>query len=275
MTRGMVFLALVAALALPVAALAQDVGAVASAAGQAELGRDGAWSPAEAGMGVRLGDQLKTGNGQLKVVFQDESVLNLAENTVITVDDQVFQPQEGTFKSLMKLMRGKVRATVGSYYQQSGANYEVETPTAVAGVRGTTFLVSYDEADEVTQVVGIHGRVHVRGLDERIGEGVYVTAHEATEVGAGEPATRPQRLDEDIFHQRLEGVELLGLPGTSRLAGTLALQSGETVPAPDRAPIATSRKTANDFDDLRDPSDVTGQPLGVVSTTRGRLGVPF
>jgi len=65
-------------------------------------------------------------------------------------------------RSLMKLLRGKVRATVGSYYQKTGTQYEVETPTAVAGVRGTTLwgdtqravICSLDGTVVVTSVSG-------------------------------------------------------------------------------------------------------------------------
>lgn len=263
-------------LASPLAALADDVGAVASFTGQAEIGRDGQWRTPETGMPVRLGDQLRTADGRLRVVFQDDSVLNLGENTTLTVDDQVFQPQQGTFKSLMKLVRGKVRATVGSYYQQTGAAYEVETPTAVAGVRGTTFVVSYDEADETTEVLGVHGRVFVRGLNERIGEGVYITAHESTAVGVDGHPLQPQRLDEELFHQRLEGLEVIGHRGMSGLLlGAATLQTGTSVAPPDRAPVGGGKHSVTDYADLRDPSNVAGQPLGVVQATRGSLGVPF
>lgn len=276
MKRASSLLALLLLLASPLAALADDVGSVASFTGQAEVGREGQWLPAETGMPVRLGDQLRTTDGRLKVVFQDDSVLNLGENTTITVDDQVFQPQQGTFKSLMKLIRGKVRATVGSYYQQTGAAYEVETPTAVAGVRGTTFVVSYDEADELTQVLGVHGKVNVRGLNERLGEGVFITAHETTAVGIDGHPLKPQRLDEEMYHQRLEGLEVISHRGMGGLLVSGAtLQTGSSVAPPDRAPTDTGKHSVTDYVDLRDPSDVAGQPLPVVQATRGSLGVPF
>ena len=274
MKRASGLFALLLLLASPLAALAEDVGAVASFTGQADIGRDGQWIPAETGMTVRLGDQLRTADGRLRVVFQDDSVLNLAENTTITVDDQVFQPQQSTFKSLMKLIRGKVRATVGPYYQQTGAAYEVETPTAVAGVRGTTFVVSYDEDDDKTQVIGVRGKVHVRGLKERVGEGVFITSHETTSVGADGRALKPQRLDEELYHQRIEGLEVIGRRGLGAVLTGSAVQTGTSVAPPDRAP-GTTKHSVKEYVDLRDPSDVAGQPLPVVQATRGSLGVPF
>ena len=275
MTRVPALLVLALGLTLPAGALAQDVGTVASVAGQAEVGRGGNWGTAAPGMGVQLGDQLQTKDGRMRVVFQDDSVLNLAENTTITVDDQIFQPEQGTFKSLMKLMRGKVRATVGSVYQQTGSAYEIETPTAVAGVRGTTFLVSFDADSDVTEVLGIRGRVHVRGLAERLGDGVFVTAHEITAVDSGAAASKPERLDEQMFRDRVEGLEILGLRGAGDLMAGIAVQTGAAVAAPDRAPLTAASKVTSTIDGLRDASDVTGQPIPVVQATRGSLGVPF
>lgn len=275
MKRSFAIMALALLLGAPLAARAEDVGSVASLNGKAEIGRDGQWIPAETGMPVQLGDQLRTADGRLKVVFQDDSVLNLGENTTLTIDDQVFQPQQGTFKSLMKLIRGKVRATVGSYYQQTGAAYEVETPTAVAGVRGTTFIVSYDEADETTEVLGIRGRVHVRGLNERLGQGVFVSARESTAVGANGRATPPERLNEEMLHQRLEGLEVISRRGMGGLLTGAAVQTGAAVAVSEHAPSTTKRTSI--ADELHDPGigDVLGQPVGTVQATRGSLGVPF
>lgn len=257
--------------AAPGAALAA-VGTVASVEGAADIGRAGAYSPASTGMAIELGDELRTVEGRMRVIFQDDSVLNLAENTRVVVDEQVFAPEEGTFGSALSLLQGKVRAAVSAYYQQSGASFEVETPTAVAGVRGTTFVVSYDEAAEITEVLGIRGRVHVRNLDERLGEGVYVTAQEATTVAPGEAPAEPSRLDEGLFRDQLNSMDVLGRVEIGSIGG-LALQAGGSVAVADRAPQAGTQTSG--LNDLRDASDVAGQPLPVVQDTRGRLGVPF
>jgi hypothetical protein len=53
----------------------------------------------------------------------------------------------------------------------------------------------------------------------------------------------------------------------------MAVQSGASVAAPDRAPLGASTLTG--VDDPRDASDVVGQPIPVIESDRGRLGVPF
>lgn len=257
----------------PLTALAAAVGNVASIEGEAEVGRDGVFAAAEIGTEVALGDELRTGDGRLRVVFRDDSVLNLAEDTRVVIDEQVFDPDQGQYNSVMRLLRGKVRAAVSHYYGEAGAEYEVETPTAVAGVRGTTFAISYDEVERLTEVVGIRGRVHVRSLDERLGDGVFVTAKEATTVAPDNAPVPPVLLDEMLFRERLDAIEVLGRAGLGDLASGATLRGGGEVAPADRAPRAATQWTT--LDDLRDASDVVGQPLPVVETTRGRLGVPF
>jgi hypothetical protein len=257
------------------AALAQDVGTVASTRGVAEVVRAGAVTPAAVGMGIELGDELRTGDGQMRVLFQDESVIDLAENSHLVVDQQVFAPAENRFTSLMRLVSGKARALVGKYYKTPGASYEVETPTAVAGVRGTTFLVSYSPDTDATEVVGIRGQVAVRSVSERIGETVFVTAHEATTVQRDEAPTPPQHVNDQMFEYQVEGLQVLALGNLSNLAAAHPIGGSASVPAPERAPSAAGMAGQLGRDQLRNSGDVAGQPLTVVGSQRGSLGIPF
>ena len=94
-------------------AMAEDVGTVAATRGTADIGRGGARTAAAVGQTVELGDQLRTGSdGQLRVVFRDDSVIDLAENSSLVVDQQVFDPAASSFSSLMRLVSGKARAFV-------------------------------------------------------------------------------------------------------------------------------------------------------------------
>ena len=257
-------------------ALAEDVGTVAATRGTAEIGRAGTHSAAAVGQPVQLGDELRTGSdGQLRVVFRDDSVIDLAENSSLVVDRQVFDPSASSFSSLMRLVTGKARAFVSEYYRTPGAAYEVQTPTAVAGVRGTSFLVAYDPTQDNTDVVGIHGQIQVRSLSERIGEVVYVNAHESTTVWRGEPPTPPEKVDEQHFHREIEGLDQMSMGSVGSLAANHPLRAGGSVPMPERAPSASGLVGQLGRDQLRNSADVTGQPLGVVGATRGSLGVPF
>lgn len=257
----------------PLAAHAAAVGQIAAVEGQAEVGRGGSTVPAAIGYEIELGDELRTGDGRMRILFRDDSVLSLSEDTNLVVDEQVFNPEAGNFSSVIRLLGGRIRAAVSEYYGEPGAAYEVETPTAVAGVRGTTFTVAYDDENRVTEVMGIRGRVHVRNLDDRLGDGVYLSAQEVTTVAPDGAPAPPEMIEEFLYRERLDAVEALGRGGLGRLAGGAMLRGGAEVASADRAPRAAVQSSA--FNDLRDASDVVGQPLPVVETTRGRLGVPF
>lgn len=269
----MVSLFAVCLLASAGVAAAQSVGTVAAARGAADIGRGGAWTAAAVGGEVQLGDTLRTGDGQLRVVFQDDSVIDLSENSTLVVDQQVFDPGGGRFTSLMKLVTGKARALVGTYYKNPGASYEMETPTAVAGVRGTSFVVAYNPETDATEVIGIRGQIEVRGVGARVGDRVFITAHEGTLVERGGAPTQPERLDEEFFDDRVQGLELLSLGSVGTLAASSPVGAGSSVPAPDQAPSDNGLVGQLGRDELRNFGDVVGQPSEVSS--RGSLGVPF
>jgi hypothetical protein len=265
-----------AALFFAAAAAAEEIGTVASVRGAADIGRAGARIAATVGAPIQLGDELHTGaDGQLRVVFRDDSVVDLTEGSSLVVDEQVFDPAASRFSSLLRLVQGKARALVGSYYGTPGAAYEIQTPTAVAGVRGTSFLIAYNPDTDATDVIGIHGRIQVRNLNERIGETVYVTSHEMTTVYRGEAPSSPQEIDDRLFRHEVEDLELLAIGTVGGFTAGSAVVSGATVPATEHAPSAGGLAGQLGRDTLRNAGDVAGQPLPVVGATRGSLGIPF
>jgi ferric-dicitrate binding protein FerR (iron transport regulator) len=266
---------LIVLLGLAAPAAAQEVGTVAGASGAAAIGRGGAFAPAAVGAPVQLGDTLRTGEGQLRVVFQDDSVIDLAENSTLVVDTQVFDPASGRYASLLRLVAGKARALVNQVYGTTpGASYEIETPTAVAGVRGTSFLILYDPARDATDVIGIQGRIQVRSLAERLHDTLYITAAEGTTVERGRAPSAPEPIDANYLRYQYEALQPLALGNVGSLAAANPIKAGESVPPADRAPSSSGLAGQVGRDEMRNPGDVAGQPLNVVDT-RGRLGVPF
>jgi hypothetical protein len=254
-------------------AAAEDVGSVASVRGVADIGRAGAFTPATVGAAVQLGDELRTGDGQMRVVFRDDSVIDLTERSSLTVDTQVFDPAASTYSSLLRLAAGKARALVGKVYGTPGASYEIQTPTAVAGVRGTSFLIEYDATRDATDVIGIDGRIMVRSLAQVLDDTVYVTASEGTTVMRGRAPTRPEAVDPDYLLHESSALQPLAVGGVGGGGAAAGVQSGSSVPPPDRAPSSGGLAGQVGRDELRNPGDVAGQPPAVVNS-RGQLGVP-
>lgn len=278
-TRSVIGLAVILnLLMLSPSAWAEEVGKVAALDGSAEVLHGDAAKSAEVGMTVSRGDTLRTGRpGRMKVVFQDDTMLTLADGSEITINDQVFAPQEGVARSILRLAKGKVRAVVSDYYKQTGARYEVRTNTAVAGVRGTEFTVSYDVDTDHTEILGISGVVAVHSLIDPSGPGVLITASETTSIPKGQLPATPHKLDRELFERELRDVELISGDG-STISSSHAVVNGSAVPDPDRA---DSAKEGDQFGadgpgfggGRRDVGGLLGQSPAAVRSTGGQLDI--
>jgi hypothetical protein len=225
---GVVVLAL---LCLAGAAWAQDVGRLVDLDGTVEIVRAGAALPASVGSTVHMGDTVRTRRpGGARLVLGDGSVLNLGTDTTLVVNEQIFRPAGGTVRTIISLLQGTTRALVGNYYSQPDAIYEVNTPTAVVGVRGTEFVVVYDPIGKVTDVLGVTGAVAVHSVLDRVKNEVVLGPRELTVVAAGRYPTAPIRVPDALYDQYLEGLEFIGQGQPESL--TVSMPSVYQVPPP-------------------------------------------
>jgi len=192
-----------AALCWSVTAFAEaPVGAVASLEGRAEALHAGAtaWADLAAGGDILLGDQIRTAaEAKLELVFNDDSVLTLGPNSQLTVTEQVAGPAVAP-SARFSLVGGAVQALVTDRYAKPGARFEVETPTAIAGVRGTGFVATYDAAAEETVVVGLFDTTLVRArIDATAAHEVRLGPGEMTRVRRGGYPLSPARAPETML----------------------------------------------------------------------------
>ena len=93
------------------------------------------------GAEIELGDTLTVGTGSnLKITLNDESLLLVGADSVLTIEEAKFEGLERRAFSA-RLTLGKVWAKVTKAVSGSEAKFEVTTDRAVAGVRGTVFRV--------------------------------------------------------------------------------------------------------------------------------------
>jgi hypothetical protein len=259
-------------------AMAQEVGTIAALDGTAKIGRRDAWITATVGAAVYRGDELRTDQpGRLRVVFQDDTVLTIADASRVVVDEQVFDPNRNRNRSVLSLLQGRVSALVSEYYHRAGASYEVKTATAVAGVRGTEFVVTYDPRDDVTEVAGLSGEVEVRSLFDRSGRGVFISAQEVTEVTRGAFPAAPRRLSDALFRQYLQGMDFIGSGAAESLTLNSPLLTGQVVPKADRAAVAVTGIAPQRRQLIREPrdaSDLLHQPPAIFGPG-GTLKITF
>lgn len=97
------------------------------------------YQKAKEGMEFKVGDWIKTGkNGWAKLSLSDGSTFTLANNTELEID--TFLISDKKKQGVFNLSHGKLRATVTRLAGQQ-TNYKVKSPTAVAGIKGTEFLM--------------------------------------------------------------------------------------------------------------------------------------
>jgi hypothetical protein len=130
---------------LPYWAQAAPVGKFTSIEGRVDV-----TAPGKAAAAAKLGDTLNAGDiirtkskSKCEVVFVDGSVLRLADSSRLRVTE--FAQDEGSRNATLNLFRGKIQNIVKTIPGAAGnkSKYEVHTPTAVAGVRGTNFFSYY------------------------------------------------------------------------------------------------------------------------------------
>ncbi|MFT4572313.1 MAG: hypothetical protein ACI8TX_003294 [Hyphomicrobiaceae bacterium] len=219
---------------------AQDVATIVSLEGKVEVGQGDQFTVASVGTAVASGDTIRTGNpGRARVVFQDDSVLNISDGSTLTIDESVFDPNQGTVSTVLSLFSGKVRALVSEYYSEPRASFEIETPNSVSGVRGTEFVVAYVPEQDFTEVLGLGGAVAVRSPSHPRSTEVIVRGREITTIEADGFPTPPRQIDvDDERYQRLlAGLEMPGGGVPESLFENDLLLGGAAVPVPDRAEL--------------------------------------
>lgn len=98
---------------------------------------------------LRVGDQLKQEdlvsalNGTAMIKFADESRLLLKSNSTIRMSTLQFYDPTQLVNTRVELLKGRVKAQVEKV-TNANSRYEIETPAAVAAVRGTEFRVGSD-----------------------------------------------------------------------------------------------------------------------------------
>ncbi len=108
---------------------------------------NGGWIEASEGMKLSGGDTVRTGiDGMLSVTFSNGSMVTLKSNTEFKVQSLTVSENKEDVDYRLSLTKGKLRAIVERLGE--GSSFEIETPTAVAAVRGTLFYLYVLESAE-------------------------------------------------------------------------------------------------------------------------------
>lgn len=105
------------------------------------------------GTGVEMNDAIKTQSGKVGITFEDQTKVQVNENSKLIIDDFVYDPKTKAGKLGAKIALGTVRYASGQIAKNSPQNVALSTPTATIAVRGTDFTASVDEVGASTIVL--------------------------------------------------------------------------------------------------------------------------
>jgi hypothetical protein len=139
---------LLLALLLPVIASA-NVGSIIQQQGNSvQIKRGSATLPGGVNAGINMNDAIVTGLSSLQLRFQDNTTASVTENSRFVIDDFVYDPSRGAGRLNVRVAVGTVRYVSGQIARSNQQNVQVNTPTAVIGVRGTDFFMTVDESGQ-------------------------------------------------------------------------------------------------------------------------------
>jgi len=182
------------------------------------------------GSKVFQGDVVVTERGgRATLLFNDGSVMRLGSSTTLEINELVYEEEEGVGSYIYNVAAGTVMSIVGSIFGNDDSDYEVRTPTAVSGVRGTTFIVKVgvhpQTGEMTTMLVGVEGSVAYSGQD---GTEVNVGGGEYSNAPAGGGASNPSPISESDLNALLDSVRVSSSSLEQRASGMRQQGAGDT-----------------------------------------------
>ncbi|MFE8071976.1 FecR domain-containing protein [Marinobacteraceae bacterium S3BR75-40.1] len=162
------------------------------------------YRPLEDGTLLNVGDRVRTVEGRVIIKLADDSRIRLGERSMLVFDRLTQYGKTGMADTRLRLERGRLETQVQPI-QEGGSRFEIETPSAVAAVRGTVFRLKAHNGNtrlEVTKgMVGFGPRGHLK--DVPAGYGAAIGTNGAVRISPLPPepklATLPQQVDKLPF----------------------------------------------------------------------------
>lgn len=130
-------------------------------------------------------DQIRTlADSRAKLFFTDESILVLSDNTSIDIAKFQMNPQGGRQSALMKMLHGSLRFIVTKVSSVDKPDFEIESKTAVMGVRGTDGVFESRSPDTI---YFLSGRSILAILNKTTGQTLNLTPNNFVSSLPGQP----------------------------------------------------------------------------------------
>ncbi len=141
---------------------------------------------------------------KVKIGFDDGTTVTVAELSSLEIREFVLTPMQKMPSAFFTLASGAFRAIVNNVSQRDA--FVVQTPTAVAAVRGTDWMAEI-KADS-TGVVVLQGKVAVFNVNPDVSGEVILTDRMGTDVRVNQPPTPPKEWSETRRNALLKATDL-------------------------------------------------------------------
>jgi len=147
-------------------------------------------------------------DGRCTVQLLDLNSVEIYSGTTFQIEAYENDPTLNKKSALLKLIDGRVRAKVREKYKGDHQSFVMHTPAAVAGVRGTDFILQYNAENKRSSLVTLEGTVQF-GLPgpgpTTILKGVRVSAGSKSIAEAGKPPRNPVHINPKIIERLRKG----------------------------------------------------------------------
>jgi hypothetical protein len=151
-------------------------------------GLDGRAQPLLRGAELDNGDTVRTAEGRAQLRFTDGAYVSLQPQSEFAIRDYRFDGKtDGTERGFFSLLKGAMRAVTGLVGRVNRDQYQITTPTATIGIRGTGGVIQVRD-DGSTLIVGTNGIWSLTNPSGSIDVPAGVTA-----LAPSTPDTPPQR----------------------------------------------------------------------------------
>lgn len=151
--------------------------------------------------------------GTARITMIDSNLVDVYPKSKVEIAKYIYKPNQDQKDVELKVDFGKIKSTVNQKYDGAKNKFQVKTPSAVAGVRGTVFTAEYDLVRKVSKVVTIEGLVAVTKIidRERQTPPVFVRPDQVVKVDAEQAKTeQPRDLKSDEREERKKEDKDLG-----------------------------------------------------------------
>jgi len=105
------------------------------------------------GTGMEMNDTVRTTQGKVGITFEDQTKVQVNENSKLVIDDFVYDAKKGSGKIALNMALGTVRYASGQIAKNNPQSVGINTPSATVSVRGTDFTATVDELGRSTFIL--------------------------------------------------------------------------------------------------------------------------